>query len=536
MKATKLYMAVSFLVALFLFPGCGKELEDMVIPETGSGVESPDNQELMGEEELRIRVSDAGYCDATTGSRATDNGVETTFTDGDQIGVFVVNSQNKVLYANVPYTKNGSDWTSTQGVRTKGYPVRVFAYYPYVEDAEIVGEVDSTANDASAFFQSYIDKLNVTDQSTPELYRKADVMTCMVTIADTKDARDPIALDMKHQMGLVIVNLPEKVTLNSVECYLKDREDITWTLDNVTLPANLSEVVLTVTGSRSIKPLQEATGFRYLCRSTDNMTLDGRFKTYGATKAYNINSISVDKGFCKIYNVSVNPFDATEKSEYIPQIGDYYMKDGRVLSSISSGDIDNCSGVVFWAGDPTIYDPILAKDYPKCTHGLIVSRFQDNGESWHSTTNPSSIQSWALGQSFYIDGSYLPLDDIENIQGYNNTQILKKALETFTDLNIAKNYYLNTPGLGGTPPSSYASSWYIPSPKEATELQKTSVKLDDSLSFLQSRYSMTSYLTSGEHSASNCYQYNNAPRYSSAIGVSNTKKRQQGAIRFVSAF
>ena len=182
----KFYTGLSLFAALLLFSGCGKELDEL--PAGGSNTESPENPAQMEGELLRLRVSDAGYLDVGTGSRATDSGLTTTFEDGDKIGLFVVNNENEVLYANVPYTKNKEEWTAEQKVRTKGYPVRVFAYYPYVEDAENVKKINKEAQAASAFFKTYIDGLDITDQSTPELYRQADVMACMVEIDDAEAA------------------------------------------------------------------------------------------------------------------------------------------------------------------------------------------------------------------------------------------------------------------------------------------------------------------------------------------------------------
>ena len=271
----KFYTGLSLFAALLLFSGCGKELDEL--PAGGSNTESPENPAQMEGELLRLRVSDAGYLDVGTGSRATDSGLTTTFEDGDKIGLFVVNNE-KVLYANVPYTKNKEEWTAEQKVRTKGYPVRVFAYYPYVEDAKIIEKVDATAGDASAFFQTYIEGLDISNQSTLADYRQADVMACVVKIDEAEAARDALTLTMNHQMGLVVVKLPTEVTLSSVNYYLKGDEDFTWKVEeNVTLPANLSGESLTVTGG--IQPLKEETGYRYLCKSGENnISFSGDFK------------------------------------------------------------------------------------------------------------------------------------------------------------------------------------------------------------------------------------------------------------------
>lgn len=491
MKTIKFYMGISLLAALLLFSGCGKELDEL--PAEGSGTESPESPEQTEGELLRLRVSDAGYLDADAGSRATDSGLITTFDDGDKIGLFVVNNENEVLYANVPYTKNEEEWTAEQKVRTKGYPVRVFAYYPYVKDAKIIEKVDATAEDASAFFQKYIEGLDISNQSTLADYRQADVMACMVEIKDKEAARDALTLTMNHQMGLVVVKLPTVVTLSSVNYYLKGDEDFTWTVEEkVTLPANLSGESLTVV-TGGIQPLKEETGYRYLCKSGENnISFSGGFKTYGATKRYSVSSATVSSGSSKTYNVSVTPFAAPGKAEYTPQVGDFYMKSGAILPSISEDNKANCIGIVYWvptADDPLeSHSPAWLEEHSTCIHGLVVGLKQQQSQwgKYGETTNITDSN---------MDGIF---------RGYSNTKSLVSKHFGYAIVSAYNNLQS-----GVTLPSGKTSGWYVPSVGELIKLHQAINKVNESLSTLGSTsLSLSNYWSSGEYSRLNAWHVN----------------------------
>ena len=511
MKTIKFYTGISFLAALLLCSGCGKGLDEL--STGGSDTESPENPEQAEGELLRLRVSDAGYLDAGTGSRATDSGLTTTFEDEDKIGLFVVNNDNKVLYANVPYTKSGEEWTAEQNVRTKGYPVRVFAYYPYVEDDKIIGKINKEAQDASAFFQTYIEGLDISNQSTLADYRQADVMACVVKIDDAEAARKELTLTMSHLMGLVVVKLPTEVTLSSVNYYLKGDESYEWTVKDVTLPANLSGESFTVSG---IQPLKEETGYRYLCKSGDNnISFSGGFKTYGATKSYSVSSATVSSGSSKTYNVSVTPFDAPGKAEYTPQAGDFYMTGGAILPSISEDNKANCIGIVYWV--PTATDPLdghspaWLEDHSTCTHGLVVG-LKEQQSQWSSSYETTNIT------DSNTDGIF---------RGYSNTQRLvseRSSYAIFSAYNSLKT--------GVTLPLAKTSGWYVPSVGELVKLYQAKIKVNTSLSALSSTTLSSSYYwSSGELSRVNAWGVS-----LSSGGVYDSYKGYNGYVRLAFAF
>ena len=474
MKTMKYYTGISFLAALLLFSGCGKELDEL--PTGGSDTESPESPEQTEGELLRLRVSDAGYLDAGTGSRATDSGLSTTFEDGDKIGLFVVNNENEVLYANVLYTKNGEEWTAEQNVRTKGYPVRVFAYYPYVEDAEIVEKINKEAQDASAFFKTYIDDLDITDQSTPELYRQADVMACMAEVKDKDVAREPLTLTMNHLMGLVIVNLPETVTLD-VQYYLKGDRGYTWVKRKNGVDANISESYLI--GTESTQPFEEDNGYRYLCKPKqgNNISFSGSFITNGVEKRYSVDDGTVLSGFCKTYNISVKPFSPSPV-EHILRIGDFYMKDGSIWS-FSDVDLVNksdCAGIVFYTGDLNVANK---------THGLVFC-LQEQAGVWSN-----------MGKQLQLPGV-----QGDGFVGYETTQ---KLISDYSTDYIVQFYK----GLRDQSPLSTekTTGWYIPSVDELVEVCKDLSAMNASqlamghYAFIPQNY----YLSCGEYDATQMY-------------------------------
>lgn len=545
MKTIKFYTGISLLAALLLFSGCGKELDEL--PAEGSGTESPESPAQMEGELLRLHVSDAGYLDADAGSRATDSGLTTTFVDGDKIGLFVVNNEDEVLYANVPYTKSGEEWTAEQNVRTKGYPVRVFAYYPYVGDDKIIGKINKEAQDASAFFQKYIEGLDISNQSTLADYRQADVMACMVSIDDAEAARDALTLTMNHQMGLVVVKLPTEVTFSSVTYYLKDDESYEWTIPDGKLPANLSDESFTVSG---IQPLKEETGYRYLCKSGEhNISFNGGFTTYERVKSYRVSDATVSAGSSKTYNVSVTPLDDPQKVEHILQVGDFYMEDGSILPwSDTSSDKTNCIGIVFWSGDPTATDLVLKEEHPNCKHGLVVSLKQAPYAKWQPKCRPEinyGVDYWFFNtQSYYPTTNYkitekdvssYPDFTLGDIQGYNNTEILKKYNFHFQEsMPVTLLDNLNSITSGVSLPDGKTSGWYIPSPKELFELYSVKSKVNSILSQLHASQlfdsSLYNYWSSTESTSRLAYSLSNE-------GVLvDESKTYNGRLRAVFAF
>ena len=199
--------------------------------------------------------------------------------------------------------------------------------------------------------------------------------------------------------------------------------------------------------------------------------------------------------------------------EHNLQAGDFYLKDGTLLSKdtpLTDAQKAACVGIVCWVGDATATDPALKRDFPQCTHGLVVS-LKETTSAWQNSYASTTIQSWAENQEFYTQGGYYALnkdvgsgyDSPGGIQGYNNTQILKAYNETFADrypVTILNSFGTITEGV--TLPEDKTSGWYLPSPKELVELYRAKEAVNQSLTASGSDKQLFSslYWSSGEYS------------------------------------
>jgi uncharacterized protein YjdB len=142
-------------------------------------------------------------------------------------------------------------------------------------------------------------------------------------------------------------------------------------------------------------------------------------------------------------------------------VGDYFYSDGTWSSELQSGK--TVVGIVFAKANATTSDPELAKDFPGCTHGLVLG-LQEYAE-----------QDFGYVSTYYGHGYYAGLGydaslivNEEKPNGYGNSKAHK-------DLNASKPDYVSLfnaqSGVIATQTSAVstpanASSWYIPSYRE----------------------------------------------------------------------
>lgn len=154
--------------------------------------------------------------------------------------------------------------------------------------------------------------------------------------------------------------------------------------------------------------------------------------------------------------------------------GDFFYSDGTWSSGLDASK--TVVGVVFWSGDATADDPLMAAAHPECKNGLAVAltesvtAFQANWSKYNKESVTGSIQDWAdknmpecktiiSGLSRGENGNY--------ILGYNNTEILlgfnadPENAEWKIGPSVLLADYKNS-----NPLPENTSGWYIPSIKE----------------------------------------------------------------------
>lgn len=155
-------------------------------------------------------------------------------------------------------------------------------------------------------------------------------------------------------------------------------------------------------------------------------------------------------------------------------IGDFYYSDGTYSAELDESK--EVIGVVFWTGDPSTDDPILRRDHPECTHGLVVAASGDQESGWqpyyklYDATVGEWIEANAPDYQTTIAGRGED-DYINKIVGYNNT----KAMELFNADPANSEWPLEAVQKAVAyrsvvPAPSSSSDWYVPSMKEMSLL------------------------------------------------------------------
>ena len=133
---------------------------------------------------------------------------KTDFTEGESIGLYVVNSNNTIEEANLKLTRDqDGKWmpenNDTKFLKLKNY--KYFAYYPYNATAPTV---DETKDNADEFFKDMITNWNpVNDQKTEDVLLSQDLQVGEGVIDNDAST---LTFNMAHSMGLAVLNLKSK--------------------------------------------------------------------------------------------------------------------------------------------------------------------------------------------------------------------------------------------------------------------------------------------------------------------------------------
>ena len=356
------------------------------------------------------------------------------------------------------------------------------------------------------------DKFECTDASFPETFGEAGTVTAtypataptactsqsgtldgaasLLTMTATLDvtaeqSTADLALNFKHNNSIV------KMTLSNDDFKGKD---VTW----VTLKSGNSVVATTngtftgdaedgsVVAYFTVEPQTMADITVLAVCGENNYTVALTDRILGAGKLYNVNK-----------EMTIVP-PMGDKTATQAVKGDFAMADGTFISkdaTLTAEQKTNVRGIVFWtladrntAADAETSakltdDKIMVKDFPNCSHGLIVSLKDVSQETkWQSYVD-SKINSWQSSDAFNADnkneyksiGSTYGSGDftkdlINYILGYQNTKILKaynaqcETAQKVLPVSLLADFYEQNPAPANT------TGWFIPSVKELTLL------------------------------------------------------------------
>ena len=241
------------------------------------GCQKDDLAPTHPQDELLLTIVDNGYTGNTTTynngtwseqppTRATENGYKTTFTEGDQIGLYAVKN-NALTATNVCLTLTGGVWTPPNGTKLPADADRYFVYYPYKSSP---GTVTNAATDADTFFANLIAASSPGTTQSGTSYTSQDLMVG----SGTSPINGKLPVTLKHKMGLAVIKLPGGAT------------DIVF---------------------NGFTPYEGVSGeYRSLLKPATATPLSGSFMDGSEIRFYDINA-TVAAGEYKIYTVKAKP-------------------------------------------------------------------------------------------------------------------------------------------------------------------------------------------------------------------------------------
>lgn len=451
----KLYNHISTwaFAGLLAFTGCSQE-------ESLEGSSS-----LQG---FQISVTDAGFQNLSEG-RATDENFKTTFVKGDAIGVYAVeNGQVVEGVANRKFTMNEKGEWDLEGSpieydseRFKN--ITFYAYYPYQADEESI-QFDAAAEDP---FASLVSNWQIAADQGGTEYTQSDLMTSSSKAEDGR-LQGKVSFTMLHEMALAVLKMPNLVY------------DFTnGGLDDYSL--NVAPKELFINDVKTTPYYDKVSGtYMALVKPETNYSIS---VTYQGAKEMAFSAAgSLAGGKAKMYTIN----DAN-KLDYTLQIGDYLCADGNLVSVDNATVPDNAIGVVCYVGNPqpsvalpetyTEDQDALKRDYPNCTHGLVVA--VKNATEGDNTVSFSTQRSGYFGTWFTSDeewnGKFVSnlvreSERIPGMLGYNNTVLLEMS-PSLGNCDNALQYIKSYREQISSPSSS--SAWFLPSMTEFDEVAKS---------------------------------------------------------------
>ncbi|MEG1950938.1 MAG: fimbrillin family protein [Odoribacter sp.] len=404
---------------------------------------------------LNITVADDGYTAATP--RASENSYATTFTAGDQIGLYSVKPDGTYAAENACLTlADGGDgtltWQAPAGTNLwyEGATAKYFAYYPY--QATPNGTPRPAATAAPDFFADVVARWTpATDQSTPARYTAQDLMTGRGQPGSKlPDGTFALAFTMTHAMALVVIETPTT----------KYTFDNTPAIPEYNIPAPDTRFV-------GFTPYSPSVGtYRYLVKpATNDADLYGSYTAAnGNTKEYAVSSNIAAATYC--HKKVDGGCTTVIAKEHTLAVGDFYFSDGTLKgkdASLTAAQQAACIGVVYWVGDITTGDPLLKTDHPACTHALVVAVQDAAAATMQWCASFELLNSWTNAADRGDDKVNITV--LDKMQGYANTKALT-AYNTLHSGSIVLPIAAIEQYATAHPAPKNSSGWYVPSVNE----------------------------------------------------------------------
>lgn len=437
MKTNLFQLSLLFLLCTSVLCGCAND-DEQILSTDGST--------------LTVHATANGFASADgVNTRASENDYATTFTVGDQIGVFAVKDGRAIEDCkNVPLTYNGSGWEGNAVYYYTG--AEYFAYYPY----------DASMRDKTSV-EEIVDAFTPqSDQSTNVNYTKSDLMTAD-GVSPSSDKT--LNFQFEHKMSLIEISLP-------VQKYITPDPD-KYEYSSPVIGATFS--IASGSGQQSITPYKMGGGvYRYIVRAGVSHTVGGEFQTGdGKTIEYSKPGLSLVAGNYKRLNVSYDGAPSGEPQERAIAIGDYYYSDGNICpGDASNPPSENCIGIVFSTDVTRIgraaTEALKAKGVTP--HGLVMALTNASNRCKWGEYEKDENADGADGAPFK-DNTVNLKKQYHNVDGYAETHWIintykndgSKLKDTYSAFYYASLYGKAEGGSAKYAVPTHTTGWFIPS-------------------------------------------------------------------------
>ena len=427
------------MAALLLLSACAEEVE---VARSGQLPSLYGGKEPYTGTDVTFTVYDSFD---PTGTRAAVNGYETTFENGDAIGVYTVTPQGVVRAANVKVTFNGTTWAPATKI-VNSPDLIYYAYYPYQASPAGPPAANATVTagvGADEFFKLLVAKWEVKhDQSTKANYNASDLcISRSIATKSNADGSGEVAFTLDHKMALAVLTLkPKTVTLTTKTVYnYFDKEDAanTWTETSTSTNSNYLLPASTVWGTSTFaKPT--AWNSAGTVTSTTNVTVTNkpyrpnvnndvyyfiaRPITNFIIKATSGGSTDVEKGAWSQqvavasgrydnYEPTITDGDKTQTVNVDPvgmdvtlNVGDYYYTDGT--SSPTLNPAKKVLGIIAYSKPKGGGTTVVPDGYKGLVVGLLDFNMYQKFSyytSWNGVTDYSRPIKFSYTYTLYWD-------------------------------------------------------------------------------------------------------------------------------------
>lgn len=413
------------------------------------------------------------------GSSFTSKKLKDSYANGDELGMYIVDKNHKVVKANVQLkTTDGKNWNFSSSQKFNGsLSYDYFLYYPYQADglagAPKVGEavsVNSGTNQISAsdFFSGAITewgKSLKTDQGDDGKFNSCDLQIGKGELAESSST---VAFPtMTHAMGLAHVKLGKR-SLSSGVTYISNNDF--GTVEPYTWGGKIAYASSEVDG-RKLFPLAK---YDYACIVSPDISTE--FNTASGVKNAWEKALTFTPSTNKVQMKEALVADTGSGSieHYDIQLGDIFFNDGSIthnLKDVEKSEDHFPVGIVVYLAENNNGNDKWAEtntkigEYTVGGHGLVMC-LKTIGST--GPTNFGNEYAWYSGD--YTDTNIVNVQSKSDIlksknqsngSGYTNTNYLiglGSSAAAATAAYQANNYNKTLPAN-----SSKCTGWFLPS-------------------------------------------------------------------------